>query len=378
MSGIASIRLAPIHTKTVLTRTENHNERKEGDKTGKHIDLDRIKDDKVLIGNQNDNFYKIAVEKITGQSFTDEEWERKESKFTKNNLHFANGRKVRTDAIIAVEAIMHYPGEMVTDENENRHPKDADEFERWQKNSVEYLKKKFGEENVISAILHMDESTPHIHAVIVPTYINERNEVSLNFSKYISGKKDCAILQTEYAKATGYERGNSLEKANHQNVKHARAILTKSVGAELPPVEKKETAEEYRKRVNPEYEKVRVQRDVAVAKNDKHSRLRENTKKQEEKLEQQNQEIERQRQQIIQLQNEIERRKQKETYEKLGMELSDNTEEEKRIYNSLKESYIMLGMKKYKEYSFGMIDKDNDGIDDRDEMNFDEMEIRDK
>ena len=42
MSGIASIRIAKIRTKTILQRTELHNERKEGDLTGKHIDKNKI------------------------------------------------------------------------------------------------------------------------------------------------------------------------------------------------------------------------------------------------------------------------------------------------------------------------------------------------
>lgn len=42
MGGTASIRIVPIHSKTTIQRTELHNERKEGDLTGKHIDKNKI------------------------------------------------------------------------------------------------------------------------------------------------------------------------------------------------------------------------------------------------------------------------------------------------------------------------------------------------
>ena len=37
--------------------------------------------------------------------------------------------------------------------------------EKWSRQSVEWLKKEFGEK-LLSAVLHLDEQTPHIHAVI--------------------------------------------------------------------------------------------------------------------------------------------------------------------------------------------------------------------
>lgn len=51
-------------------------------------------------------------------------------------------------------------------------PKDFD-FEQWKKENVEWLQSYFGKDNVVSAVLHMDETTPHIHAVVIPM-VNER------------------------------------------------------------------------------------------------------------------------------------------------------------------------------------------------------------
>lgn len=38
----------------------------------------------------------------------------------------------------------------------------------WCADNLAWLRKTFGAENVVSAVLHMDEATPHIHAAVVP------------------------------------------------------------------------------------------------------------------------------------------------------------------------------------------------------------------
>lgn len=46
----------------------------------------------------------------------------------------------------------------------------------WCRDNMDYLKKTFGEENLVAATLHMDETTPHIHASIVPIVTGERRQ----------------------------------------------------------------------------------------------------------------------------------------------------------------------------------------------------------
>lgn len=368
MSGIASIRIAKIRTKTILQRTELHNERKEGDLTGKHIDKNKIEHNKILVGSADDNFYRKVVEKVTEQEFTDDGWNISEAAYAdKNNLHYANGRKVRSDAVMAVETIAHYPGQMNITEMGDRYPADPDEFQKWQNDTIEFIQNKFGKENVINAVLHMDESSPHIHAVIVPIYKNKNNDVTLSIKQYVDGKKGCAQLQTEYAKAVGYERGVSQQNVNYQSIKQARAILTQSVGAELPPVEKRESAKEYRERVNPEYEKVRVQRDVATADVKKYKNVQIQAAKKDQIIESQKQQIDDLNKRLKIAEAEALKYKEEKEMEKLGMMISDNTEEENELYYRLQRNYITLGEKYVMEHSKtqDIIDKDNDGIDDR-------------
>lgn len=49
-------------------------------------------------------------------------------------------------------------------------------LDEWCKDTVDYLKKEFGEKNVVSAVLHIDEKTPHIHASVVPIVTGQRRK----------------------------------------------------------------------------------------------------------------------------------------------------------------------------------------------------------
>lgn len=52
----------------------------------------------------------------------------------------------------------------------------AGRLDDWCRDSMDWLYRTFGRENVVSAVLHMDEHTPHIHATLVPIVTGERQE----------------------------------------------------------------------------------------------------------------------------------------------------------------------------------------------------------
>ncbi len=52
----------------------------------------------------------------------------------------------------------------------------AGKLNGWCKDNLDWLKQTFGEENLVSAVLHMDEKTPHIHATVVPIVTGERRK----------------------------------------------------------------------------------------------------------------------------------------------------------------------------------------------------------
>lgn len=70
---------------------------------------------------------------------------------------------------------------------------DFGNLKHWCKDNIDWLQDTFGKENLVSAVLHMDEKTPHIHATIVPIVSGERRKAkqeSENATKRKYKKKD--------------------------------------------------------------------------------------------------------------------------------------------------------------------------------------------
>ena len=115
----------------------------------------------------------------------------------------------------------------------------AGQLDAWCKDSCGWLQKTFGKENVVSAVLHLDEKTPHIHATVVPIVRGERRKAKSEREKNAQSgkrtyrtKKDrprlCAddvmardklkAYQTTYAEAMakyGLQRGIDGSEAKH-------------------------------------------------------------------------------------------------------------------------------------------------------------------
>ncbi|WP_348717410.1 MobV family relaxase [uncultured Alistipes sp.] len=61
----------------------------------------------------------------------------------------------------------------------------------WCTDNLAWLRKTFGAENVVSAVLHMDEATPHIHAAVVPIVTGERRKVRKEKTNETGKRKYC-------------------------------------------------------------------------------------------------------------------------------------------------------------------------------------------
>ena len=47
-------------------------------------------------------------------------------------------------------------------------------LDEWCQDNIDWLRKTYGADNVVSVVLHMDESTPHLHATVIPIVETER------------------------------------------------------------------------------------------------------------------------------------------------------------------------------------------------------------
>lgn len=77
-------------------------------------------------------------------------------------------RKIGNNQVRAIRILLtgtHEDMERITDEGR---------LDEWCNDNLKYLADTFGKENIVSAVLHMDEQTPHIHATLVPIVKGER------------------------------------------------------------------------------------------------------------------------------------------------------------------------------------------------------------
>ena len=79
-------------------------------------------------------------------------------------------RKVGTNQVRAIRVLL-------TGSNRDMKQIEADgRLDDWCNDSLQWLRKTYGEQNLVSAVLHMDEKTPHIHATVIPIVTGERRK----------------------------------------------------------------------------------------------------------------------------------------------------------------------------------------------------------
>ena len=115
-------------------------------------------------------------------------------------------RKITSDQVRAVRVMMSGThGDMMKIQQDGR-------MDEWCNDSMEWLHKTFGRENTVSAVLHMDETTPHIHATIVPIVTGERRKAKQKkqtqggrtYRKKADAARLCADDVLNRDKLTGY------------------------------------------------------------------------------------------------------------------------------------------------------------------------------
>lgn len=79
-------------------------------------------------------------------------------------------RKIGTNQVRAIRVLL-------TGTNEDIKRIEANgQLSDWCEDNLQWLRETYGEKNVVSAVLHMDEKTPHIHATIIPIVTGERRK----------------------------------------------------------------------------------------------------------------------------------------------------------------------------------------------------------
>lgn len=137
--------------------------------------------------------------------------------------------KLRKNGVIAVELLFTASPEFFRSDGQDYGEYDQARLDAWKRATLDHLDKRWGPDRVANAILHLDEATPHIQAVIVPIDTTPRKKgssVRLNAAKWFDGTPRLQALQDQYhadVEHLGLERGIRGSKAKHKPVRRAYA-----------------------------------------------------------------------------------------------------------------------------------------------------------
>jgi len=157
---------------------ERHNERKkEAYKSNPDIDMNKSKENYHIIHAPQYTYSRKIIELIKEY-----------------------GCKTRKDSVKLVETLITASPEFM---NRLSKGEQREYFER----AVKFMKDEIGEDRIISAVVHMDEATPHMHLVFCP--INKDGKLSAK--SILGNQKSLSEWQTRYYNYM-HERWNELER----------------------------------------------------------------------------------------------------------------------------------------------------------------------
>lgn len=146
-----------------------------------------------------------------------------------------NPAKLRKNGVIAVELLYSASPEFFRSNDQGYGEYDPARLETWKTATLAHLQKRWGSERIANAVLHLDESTPHIQAIVVPLDTTPRKKgtaIRLNAARWFDGSPKLQQRQDEYHEDVahlGLERGVRGSKAKHQAVRRAYAEIADDV-----------------------------------------------------------------------------------------------------------------------------------------------------
>lgn len=142
--------------------------------------------------------------------------------------------KLRKNGVLALEIVLSFSRSFIFNDDDTYKHGANEKYKDWVKSSKKWLKDEFGK-NCIHASLHLDETTPHIHAVIIPVSerVNKHGKklANLNARGITGGKEKLSLLQDKYAAAVehlGIKRGLKGSKAKRTSLEQYYKALQES------------------------------------------------------------------------------------------------------------------------------------------------------
>lgn len=141
------------------------------------------------------------------------------------------GGKLRTDSVLAVELMLSASPDWFKTAS-------REQTQEWLRRNIEWIEDTFGRDNVLQVALHLDETTTHLHAFLVPEVemVETRGrkpkagspasvktpKPALAASHWLDGRAKLGELQDRYAAAmapVGLERGLKGSGARHRTIR---------------------------------------------------------------------------------------------------------------------------------------------------------------
>lgn len=230
----AIFRSEPIMTLRDLGQIGAHNQRKkEAYKSNPDIVKEKSADNITLIGSEL-SYLEHYMEIVKPYK---EEYDEKMKTTRENRRKSFNKMLDDSNSVVADELIF-------TATNEYFKDKDTDTIKKWGNTCLDFIYKDLGYEKwqVLNATIHMDETTPHLHCVLVPLvkkFDKRTNTEKYTLSKkqYINGIEHLRELQDKYWERlnnAGFELERGIRGSNNINVKiREYKKLTKKIGYEM-------------------------------------------------------------------------------------------------------------------------------------------------
>jgi NAD(P)H-dependent FMN reductase len=191
MAGKAIFRMSKLKSFAAIAGAEHHNRRT---RTTLNADPDRLDANFVFLGDADRPLVELAQERIGAQ-------------------------KIRKNAVLAIDVFVSASPEYFRPEAPAKAGDwQGDRVTAWLEANEIFLAQEFGVDRILRAECHLDESTPHIHAVVVPLTATGK----LSYRQLYGGSRTqlSALQDRAWAAVAdlGLERGMKGSQATHQAV----------------------------------------------------------------------------------------------------------------------------------------------------------------
>ncbi|MED4280213.1 MobV family relaxase [Priestia megaterium] len=185
MAKYGIIRMQKFHKDAILG-IQKHNQREGENSKNKDIDSNRTMLNYDFV-NEDKIKYHEEIKKMTATRVK---------------------RKIRNDAVLVAEFF-------VSASPEYMHAMSSDEQRKYFEAALDHISGKYGQQNILYAVVHNDEATPHMHVGFVPITDDRR----LAAKEYFHGKTKIRRIQDDFHNYMN-KRGYDIERGEPSELQH--------------------------------------------------------------------------------------------------------------------------------------------------------------